>query len=137
MFDKSKLLASMAPITAADRAFWEGTVAGELRVQVGPGGGMHFPQISVDPDTLSSDLDWRKVSGRGRIWSWIVMHQRYLPAYADAGPYLVAMIELDEGPMIISGLQGVLDTLACGAPVEVVFEPLNEERALPMFRLAQ
>jgi uncharacterized OB-fold protein len=135
MVDKAKLVASMRPITDTDRPFWDGTRVGELRVQVGPTGSMHFPQFPADPETLATELEWRKVSGRGRVWSWIVMHQKYLPAYADAVPYVVAMVELDEGPMIISGLVGSTDALACDAPVEAVFERLDDERSLPMFRI--
>jgi uncharacterized OB-fold protein len=133
--DRAKLLAAMRPINDADRAFWEGSRAGELRVETGPGGAMHFPHFASDPDTLSTELGWQRVSGRGRLWSWIVMHQKYLPAYANAVPYVVGMIELDEGPMIISGLVGPLDDLECDRPVEVVFEALDDERSLPMFRL--
>ena len=137
MIDKAKLLASMAPITAADRAFWEGTRAGELRLHGGASGFVHFPQASSDANTLSTQLEWRRASGRGRLWSWIVMHQKYLPAFAEAVPYVVGMIELEEGPMIISGLVGPLEGLQCDAPVEVVFDKLDEERTLPMFRIVR
>jgi uncharacterized OB-fold protein len=133
--DRSKLRASMAPVTAADRDFWEGTKAAELRLHGGPSGAMHFPQLSCDPRTLSTQMEWKKASGRGRLWSWIVMHQRYLPAFADAGPYVVGMIELEEGAQIISGLVGPLDELRCDAPVEVVFDALDDERTLPLFRI--
>jgi uncharacterized OB-fold protein len=137
MIDRAKLLASMQPITDADRPFWDGTRAGELRLHYGSSGAPHFPQASADPNNLSTELEWRRASGRGRLWSWIVMHQKYLPAFVEAVPYVVAMIELEEGPMIIAGLDGPTNDLKCDLPVEAVFMKLDEERTLPMFRVVR
>lgn len=86
MVDKDLLLASMKPVTPVDRGFWEGTKAGELRLHASSTGKLHFPQASADGDTLATEFHWQKVSGRGTLWSWIVMHQRYLKAYATAVP---------------------------------------------------
>lgn len=137
MADHALLLASMQPITPVDRGFWEGTRSGELRVHAGPTGKLYFPQVSADADTLSTNLHWQRVSGRGKLWSWIVMHQKYLSAYAKTVPYVVGRIELEEGPMIISRLVGQTDDLACDMPVEVVFGKLDEERTLPVFRVVR
>lgn len=137
MVDKDLLLASMEPITSVDRGFWEGTRIGELRLHASPTGALYFPQVSADADTLATDFHWQKVSGRGRLWSWIVMHQKYLKAYAQAVPYVVGRIELEEGPMIISRLVGRTDDLACDMAVEVAFEKLDEERTLPVFQVVR
>lgn len=137
MIDRDLLVASMEPITRVDRGFWEGTRAGELRLHASSSGKLYFPQASADADTLATDFHWQKVSGRGKLWSWIVMHQRYLKAYAEAVPYVVGRIELEEGPMIISRLVGRTDDLTCDMPVEVLFEKLDDERTLPVFQVVR
>jgi len=137
MVDKDLLLASMQPINRFNEGFWEGTRVGELRLHAGPAGRLYFPEASADAETLATDFHWQKVSGRGRLWSWIVMHQKYLKAYASAVPYVVGSIELVEGPMIISRLVGRTDDLVCDMSVEVVFEKLDEQRSLPVFQVVR
>lgn len=74
------------------------------------------------------------MSGRGKVWSWIRMHQRYLPAFYEQIPYVVLRVVLDEGPWMISGFAGREEELEVDLPVEVVFEQLGDERVIPMFR---
>ena len=65
------------------------------------------------------------------------MHQAYLKSFADVMPYNVVQVQLDEGPMIFTNIDGAAwDDLAVGAPVEVVFDDVTDEVALPKFRLA-
>jgi uncharacterized OB-fold protein len=125
----------LPPITELNRGFWEGTVQGELRLQYGPSGIPRFPESPVDPVTLETDSSWRAATGSGTLWSWIVMHQKYFPAFSEDVPYLVALIKLDEGPMIMSTIVDAPVILACDLRVEVVFEPLNGDYALPKFRV--
>jgi hypothetical protein len=56
------------------------------------------------------------------------MHQRYLPGFADEGPYLVAFVQLEEGPYMMSMIVDPPEGLACGMPLEVVFERLGDQR---------
>lgn len=125
----------LPPVTDVNRGYWEGTRAGELRVQVcGDCGTPRFPPSSVCPRCLSDDASWQATSGRGRVWSWTRMHQRYLPAFDELMPYLVLYVDLDEGPRMVCGFVGSEDELEIDLPVEVVFEPLGDERVVPMFR---
>jgi uncharacterized protein len=118
------------------RGYWEGTKAGELRLQTcGPCGHQWFPESPSCPRCLSPEVDWQPVSGRGRLWSWIVMHQKAFASYRDEGPYLCAFIELDEGPLMISTLVDPPDDLRCDLPVRVEFIDLDSDRAAPVFRV--
>ena len=118
--------------------YFEGAQAGELRVQhCASCGHNFFPPSTRCPNCLSTDIGWQAVSGRGKVWSWIVMHQRYFAGFADELPYNVALIELEEGPKLMSHVVGVENSaLRCEMPVEVVFERATDEISLPMFRPA-
>jgi uncharacterized OB-fold protein len=127
----------MPPITEANRPFWEGAAVGELRLQIcGDCQKARFPESPVCPHCLSSNVSWDALSGRGRVWSWIVMHHNYLPAFSGELPYAVLLVTLEEGPSMMSGFVGDPETLAVDLPVEIVFKPLGEERHIAMFQPA-
>ena len=80
---------------------------------------------------------WEPVSGRGRVFSWTVTHQAPHPAFAGATPYVVAVVELDEGVRLVAGLRGASPAaLRLDLPVVVDFEPVSETAAVPFFRPA-
>jgi hypothetical protein len=84
---------------------------------------------------VSDELEWRKVSGRGVVYTWTVFHRAYHPAFANEIPYAVVAVELDEGPRMITNLVDCqLVDIKIGIPVEVTFEDVNEEISLPKFR---
>jgi uncharacterized protein len=81
--------------------FWEGTAAGELRLQACAACGiLRFPPRVMCPHCRSTARRWRAVSGRGTIWSFVVCHPPLLPAYAPFAPYPVVTVTLDEGPAL-------------------------------------
>src|SRR5580698_7163231 len=78
--------------------FWEGTAAGELRVQACAAcGQFRFPPRVMCPYCQSTEREWRPVSGQGTIWSFVVAHPPLLPAYAPFAPYPVITVTLAEG----------------------------------------
>ena len=123
-------------LTKLNRPFFEGAKQGELRLQRCDACGQHwFPPSKNCPRCLSTDWQWIIASGRGRVWSWIVMHQRYFKAFEADLPYNVAFIELDEGPRLMSTLVDVApDQIRCDMPVTVTFEDATDEIAVPKFR---
>ena len=120
-----------------NRPFFDGALAGELTLQhCDECGHVWFPSAQCCPRCLSRQITWKPVSGRGRLWSWVVMHQRYIPAFGDDLPYAVAFVELAEGPFMMSSIVDARpEELACDLPVQVVFEQATDEVALPKFRL--
>ncbi|MFJ5777640.1 Zn-ribbon domain-containing OB-fold protein [Streptomyces sp. NPDC093094] len=92
----------LTPLTDTDGApFWEHAARGELRVQVcGACAEPRFPPRPCCPRCQSFAQEWRPVSGRGRVWSYVVAHPPLLPDYAAQAPYNVVVVELEEHPRI-------------------------------------
>lgn len=78
---------------------------------------------------------WFAATGRGRVHSYSIVHRAPTPAFGARVPYVVALIDLDEGPRMMSNVVGD-DALAVaiGDAVEVLFEDRGEGRKLPQFR---
>ncbi|SRR6266567_2644313 len=116
------------------RGFWEGTRAGQLRIQVCDA--CEHRQLQASPvcaACLSPDLTWQPASGRGTVFSYTVVHHPFHPAFASETPYVVADVELEEGPVLTSNVLPV-EGVRIGLPVEVYFEPVSDEITLPKFR---
>ncbi|MFD5701348.1 Zn-ribbon domain-containing OB-fold protein [Streptomyces lasiicapitis] len=96
--------------------FWEYAARGELRIQAcaKPAcGELRWPPRPCCPHCQSFDTKWRKMTGKARIWSYVVPHPPLLPAYAEFAPYNAVLVELTDAPRI--RLAGNLVT-AAGAP---------------------
>ena len=116
--------------------FWDGARQHELRLQRCSHCGHHrLPPSPRCPQCLSDAHEWVQASGRGKVWSWIEMWQRYFPAFEGEIPYNVAYVELEEGPRLMTNLIDVdAESIYCDMPVEVVFEDVTPEISLPKFR---
>ena len=100
-------------------------------------GTLRFPARAICSRCLGRDARWVPVSGRGAIFSFAVMHQAMHPGFAAELPYPVVVVQLDEGPRLLSNLVDCpLPEVRIGLPVEVVFEALTPEITLPKFRRA-
>ncbi len=123
-------------ITPEMAPFWEAARRHELVVQRCRGcGGLRFPARDLCSRCLSREADWVPVSGRGSIFSFVVMHQVYHPGFADQVPYAVVVVQLEEGARILSNLLDCpVQDVRVDMPVEVVFEELTPEVTLPKFR---
>jgi uncharacterized OB-fold protein len=116
--------------------FWEAARRHELLVQRCRGcGAWRFPARDLCSRCLSRESTWERVSGRGTIFSFAVMHQVYHPGFADEVPYAIVVVELEEGARMVSNVVHCpVREVAVGMPVEVVFEDLTPEVTLPKFR---
>jgi uncharacterized OB-fold protein len=123
--------------TEETAGFFDGASMGELRVQsCGVCGRLRHPPRVRCPACHSGERTWRAVSGRGRLWSFVVAHPPLLPAFADLAPYTVALVELDDDPRIrivgslvarVGDPPGAIDpgTLTIGEPVTAVFHQVR------------
>jgi uncharacterized protein len=94
-----------------------------------------YPPRPVCPNCSAFGVDWVESGGRGRVYSWVIAHHPVHPAVADRVPYNIVLVELDEGPRLVSNLVDTLpDEIEVGQPVEVVFEHVSAELTLPKFR---
>jgi hypothetical protein len=117
-------------------AFWESCNRELLSFQrcASCGAWRHLPR-HLCARCGSSQWSWQPSSGRGRIHSWTITHQTPIRAFADRVPYAVVVVEMEEGVRLVSGTRGIENAeLAIDLPVEVVFERVTPEVALPMFR---
>jgi len=93
------------------------------------------PPAPVCPECRSAEYDWRELSGRGEIYTYTIVH---LPiAAGQALPFVVAVIALEDagGVRIISNVVDVEpDAVAIGLPVELVWEDMSADLAIPRFR---
>jgi len=96
----------------------------------------HFRLPSpICPNCLSMNSDWVRASGRGKVYTWVLIYQRYHPAFAEDIPYNVTMVELEEGPRLITNIVDCRDEdIRLGMEVEVVFEDVTDEVTLPKFK---
>mgnify|MGYP005864352037 CR=1 FL=1 len=130
-------IAKPLPQPTIDSApFWEYCRQHELRMQKCQDcGHVRYPPNVLCPKCLSEKASWEELSGRGTVYSWIIFHQIYHPAFAADVPYPVAIVELDEGPRLLTNIVLCpVDQISIGLPVEVVFEDMTESVALPKFK---
>lgn len=123
-------------ITPEMKPFFDGARQHELWVQRCTGcNDYRFPARELCSACLSRQSTWERVSGRGSVYSFTIMHQVYHPSFAAEVPYAVVIVELEEGPRLTSNLVGVpIDQVRIGLPVEVTFEAYSDEVVLPKFR---
>jgi uncharacterized OB-fold protein len=123
---------------AESRPYWEYCRKHELRMQrCAECKELRFPPRPMCPHCNSMKDEWALMSGRGTIYSWIVVHPPVLPAFADAAPFSVVLVQLDEDPslrLVGSVVDVPLDELAAGIPVEVVFDDVTDEVTLPRWK---
>src|SRR3712207_6455183 len=129
------------PLPVADpvtRPFWESVQRRAMELQrCDACGRFIFYPRGVCPHCLSDNLSWRPAQGTGEVHAFTVVHRHPNPAFAGDIPYVVALIELDEGVRMLSNLVGVAADPAevrVGMPVEVVYEAASDEVTLPKFR---
>ncbi len=92
-------------ITPLSEPYWQGLAEGELRFQrCGACGHSWLPARGECPNCLKPEGQWLKARGTGRLISWTVYHIAHHPAFADRLPYNVAIVELDEGPRLITNI---------------------------------
>lgn len=138
MNDKPHAAPIRPTVNEVNRPFWDGCRRGELLLQrCRHCGRLRYPAAVVCPDCLSAEAQWQPMSGRGRVFSFVVFHRAYHPAWEARVPYNVALIELDEGPIMLSNVVAIDNaTLAVGLPVAVAFEAVDESLIIPVFKPA-
>jgi uncharacterized OB-fold protein/acyl dehydratase len=126
------------PVISLDSAFfWEGTAAGELRVQHCPAcGRLRHPPGPMCPACGADKQDWVVASGQGTVFSYVVHHHPPVPGKTP--PFVVALVELAEGVRMIGELIDVeAADVRVGMPVELALTRIDDELTLPFWRPAR
>jgi uncharacterized OB-fold protein len=117
--------------------FWQGTAAGELRLQrCDECRHVYFPPRPFCPKCGSRKVSIFNASGRATLYSYVINHR---PAPGFTAPYAIAVVELAEGPRMMTNIVGCPQTpeaLQLDMPLEVVFEKQTDEITLPFFKPA-
>jgi uncharacterized OB-fold protein len=120
------------------RPFWEAAKRHELVMpRCKMCAHLFFYPRSECPHCLSTNLEWVQVSGRARLHSFTVVQQPAHAAFREDVPYVYAVVQLDEGPRLVSNIvQGDIDALRVDMPLEVVFDDVTPEWTLVKFKPA-
>lgn len=120
--------------TPETQHFWDGTQAGELRLQrCNDCAHVYFPPRPFCPSCSSKQVSIFVASGRATLASYII-NQRSHPAFD--GPYSIAIVQLEEGPRMMSNVVDCAQTpeaLELDMPLAVKFETVSDAITLPMF----
>jgi hypothetical protein len=97
----------------------------------------YFYPRAFCPRCFGWEVEWRQASGRGTLYTYAIQYRAQVPGLQ--APYVTAIVQLDEGPRMMSNLVGVEpdpEQIRCDMPLEVTFEDLSDEISLPLWRPA-
>ena len=118
--------------------YWEGTAAGELRIQrCNSCHNSYFYARPSCPHCGSLDVTWTVASGRARLHTYLISY-RAAPGFEGDVPYAIAVVELEEGPRMMTNIVGIENTpenLVLDMPLEVVFQQRAKQH-VPVFQPA-
>jgi len=121
--------------------YWEKAKAHELwLMHCDTCGTTYFYPRPICPRCFSRDTRWVRSSGRGTLYAFSIVHRPPTPAFQDRVPYVAALVELEGGARLPTNLIDVDPdpaNLHIGMPVEVVFDDISADIALPKFRPAR
>ncbi|MCB0975874.1 MAG: OB-fold domain-containing protein [Acidimicrobiales bacterium] len=123
------------PISTEAEPFWDATRERTLLVQWCPAcdRGIHFPRAAC-PTCLGDVLEHRPSTGEGVVYACSTMASPGNPTMSGREPYVVALVDLDEGIRMLTNIVGEdAAAVAPGDPVRVAWEPLEDARHLPVF----
>jgi uncharacterized protein len=125
--------------TPTSQPFWDGLRKGKILLQYSPSTEqwVFYPR-KYAPGTLAADLEWREVSGEGRLYTFAVARRPTAPPWQDEVPQLLAVVELKEGVRVSTELVNVRpEDIKIGMLVHPVFTPIpNSEMMLLQYQPA-
>jgi len=128
------------PRTPEAKPYWDGLKEGKLMIPKCDDCGHNFfyPRIAC-PSCHSRNVGWTQASGKGKLYSFEIAHRALNPAFKVEPPYILAMIELEEGPRMMSNLINIdpdPSVVKCDMPVEIVYEKQNDDVTIALFQPA-
>jgi len=123
---------------AYTQAWWDATAEGRLLiVRCGSCGEGHYYPRPFCPRCGSDDVSWEEAGGEAVLYTWSIVHSNDLPAFRDKVPYVAAVVDLAEGPRMMTNVVGCgHDDLVVGMALRLGFEELGEGYHIPVFRPA-
>ena len=127
-----------APVADAEtEPYWKAAKEGRLVVQRCTTCGNHQLYPRWRCLRCRGEVQWVEASGGGTVYSFTVIRQNFSRSFRDLLPYVVALVDLDEGPRVMTNVVGCdPDDVRIGMPVRVRFEAVNDESSIPLFEPA-
>jgi uncharacterized protein len=127
-----------APVADADSApYWSAAHEGRLVVQRCESCGKHQLYGRALCKFCGGNVTWVAASGRGTVFTFTVIRQNYSRPFRDWVPYVVALVDLEEGPRVMTNIVGCLpDDVVIGMPVVARFEQVSEDAGICLFESA-
>lgn len=121
-------------ITPLTEPFWDGLEQGRILLQHCPADQLVWhPPEPVCPHCQTADVEWVEASGRATLYSYTWVTHPTHGAFTESVPYLVAQVELEEGPRMVSTIVGAeFGPLEIGTPLTAVF-PDDDDKGLVKF----
>lgn len=121
--------------TALSQPFWDAAKQGALLVQAcATCGSVQHPPRPLCLQCWSDTLEWATASGEATVYSFTIAHRSTTRGFRDDTPYVVAIVELDEGPRLTTNIVGCApDAVGVGMRVKAIFEPATDAVTLPKF----
>jgi uncharacterized protein len=125
--------------TSETEHFWQGCAQNELRFQYCPDCEQaQFPPRIRCRTCHESTLVWRTSTKRGIVHSATTVMRAPSKAFKDSTPYVIALIDLDEGFRIMTNITNApLAPIEIGEPIRIIFEPRTDQIALPQAELTR
>ncbi len=148
MADYNKPLPKPDPVT---KPYWDSLKEHAMKIQkCNDTGKFFFYPRGISPYTGSTNLSWEAVSGKGEVYGFAVIPTQRSAWPGFDAPYVVAMVELEEGPKLMTHIinvadesdepearfQTIMDTVKVGMPVQIVYDDVTDEITLPKFEPA-
>ena len=121
--------------TPLSQPFWDGTKQREIRLQrCDACGSFRFPPVVLCRECLAEEHQWVPTSAKGTVYSFVIQHRPATPAFIEDLPYVVAIVELDEGPLMLTNIVGCdHDDIEVGMRVEATFVDASADISLYPF----
>ena len=131
----SEYLKPLPKPTPTSRPFWEAARRHELKLQQCGACNkyVYYPRDRC-PHCFADQLAWKVVSGRGKVYSYTVVRRASARSFAD--PYVLAIVELEEGPRLTSNIVAPPEKVRVEMPVTVFFDDVTPEHTLVKFKPA-
>lgn len=115
--------------------YWDAAREGRLLIKrCADCGAAHFYPRPFCPRCWSSAVTWEAASGRAALYTWSVVHHNDLPPFSDRLPYVAAVVDLAEGPRLLTNVVDCdPDRLQVGMPLQVAYRDLAEDVTVPVF----
>ncbi|TQC44546.1 Zn-ribbon domain-containing OB-fold protein [Rhodococcus sp. WS4] len=121
-------------VNSVNKIYWDAAADHVLKVQQCPNCDRYqYPAVVLCPG-CSSEMGWVTASGRGTLHTFTIIRLVFHPAFEREVPYNVSVVELEEGPLMITNVVGIDDDeLEIGMPLRVVFDDVAEGVSVPKF----